>query len=431
MDCWLGIIATRDCIIKISVSDYKGKRALILGLGISGLAVATFLQKRGVVVTGLDRAPKEVPFPVRTEKEIKLEEFDFVVVSPGIPPTDLMYREVIKSGIPYIGEAELALRECHIPILGITGTNGKTTTTRLVEHVLKFAGQKALALGNVGIPFSSEPECEVIVAEFSSFQLETFKTKCLDAACILNIAPDHFDRHKDMAEYAAAKFQIGRILKQNAPLFVPEELFSLFPEEIHKIDPKVIHTIHDEKVALFLEKMYRDRVSRELGNILAAFSLCKTRGVSLEAFAEALASFQKPPHRVQFVREIDGVRYYNDSKGTNPHAVEFAVASFEGPILLIAGGADKDLPFADWIPAFKEKVRAIYAIGRATDKLERELSAHFPFYRCGTLDVALREAKQGARPGETVLFSPGCTSLDQFQNYAHRGDTFMELCRKL
>jgi len=437
----------------------NNKRILVVGLGVSGRAAAEFLLGKGAVVHGTDSNQKVLAGPevarlqknglvVCSEEQISsVDEFELVVVSPGVPPTQKQYAAALAAGIEVIGEVELACRFMHnAKVLGITGTNGKTTVTLLVTHVLKENGYPARALGNMGVPITSQCESaqnEIIVAELSSYQLDTMRTKILDAAVLLNVTPDHLDRYHTMEAYAKSKWHIHDCLKSGGKLYVEEKC----AEEYGNLAPgkyltygygKGCHLSTDLK-QLFAEKNtlgvlpepMQGKKSHDLENVMAAFALCSHVGVSWEQFVSALSTFKKPSHRIEFVTTINGVSYYDDSKGTNIDAVIRAVDSLEGNIILIAGGVDKGAAYTPWIEAFADKVKCICAIGQAAPKLEKDLSHAFKIERCESLEAAVAKASRLAKSKEIVLLSPGCSSFDMFKDYAHRGEVFQEAVKKL
>jgi UDP-N-acetylmuramoylalanine--D-glutamate ligase len=395
-------------------------------------------------VTGVDA--KEVSLDslkasglkVRAPSQLSAADFDLVVVSPGVPQTDALYQEALEKGIEVVGEAELALRSCRQKCVAITGTNGKTTVTLLVHHVLKSCGIKARALGNIGEPLSkyflNRDEDEVLVIELSSYQLETMKTPAFDAAVILNITPDHLDRYASMEAYAAAKWRLADCLKKGAPLYVHEQVLqtasprqevkSYGCSERAELSTDRLVVREGERVEYILPLRYRQAGVHESENALAGWALCKVLGVSPDAFCKALETFSKPPHRIEFVKEINGVFYFDDSKGTNIDAVIRAVEAMPSSVILIAGGVDKGASYLLWKERLQEKVRCIIAIGQAAPKIERELAVFYDIRRADSLEEAVKEASSIALPGECVLLSPGCASYDMFRDYAHRGEEF-------
>lgn len=435
----------------------KGKWVLVIGLGVSGVAAVHFLLDRGAHVHGVDRnsAPLEAHnlqargATVGLDSDaIDIGRFDLVVVSPGIPHTHSLYLAAQAAGIETIGELELGCRFVKQRMIGITGTNGKTTVTLLVAHVLNHDGyQKAKALGNVGVPLTKEIDAaeadDILVVELSSYQLDTLNTPVLDAAVILNITPDHLDRYHNMEAYALAKFHIGTCLKKGAPLYIEKSTMQNYG---HLVNLRSAYTygyeqqdaiftdlqelfVNDQKVAS-LPTAYRGKRSHDLENVMAAYALCQTFGITPSQFFTALASFKKPSHRIEFVAERGGVSYYDDSKGTNIDAVIRAVEQMQGRVVVIAGGVDKGSAYTPWIEAFQGKVKAICAIGHAAAKIEQQLSHAIPVTVHESLEEAVHAASSLADAGENVLLSPGCSSFDMFRDYVHRGEEFQRLVKE-
>jgi len=419
-------------------------RVLILGMGKSGQAAYLFLKQRGYTVVGTD-ANRKVMDTLRKEgwnvsSDEKVENFEFIVASPGIPQTDPLYKDARLKGKKIVGEAELAFREAKQPCVAITGTNGKTTVTLMVTHILNECGKKARALGNVGEPLTTyflnpDPE-EIIVAELSSYQLETMDAKAFDAGVILNITPDHLDRYRSMEEYAAAKCRLENCMKAEGALYVNMQLlkehghllksnYRTFGSESGAYlwtDKSVVKAV--EKVEYFFPEEYRQLGMHDCENALAAWAVCRELGVGSDVFLRGLSSFTKPAHRIEFVTDIEGVFYYDDSKGTNIDATIKAVDAMPGPVILIVGGVDKGVSYAPWKKEFVGKVKRILALGQVADKISRELQNEFPVMIVPTLDDAVELASLEAKKGECVLLSPGCSSFDMFRDYAHRGEEF-------
>jgi UDP-N-acetylmuramoylalanine--D-glutamate ligase len=405
------------------------KTYLILGLGISGRGAANFLLKKGVKLLGVDKKKIEgLGFPAQLESDpIDFATIEKIILSPGIPLSHSIVVEANRRGIPVIGEVELAFESMDNRAVGITGTNGKTTVTLLVAHILKNAGIKARALGNVGEPLTSFQPSEVIVAELSSYQLESMKSKKLDAGLILNITPDHLDRYASMDDYALAKFKMANCLKENAPLFIQEKAFLNFGHLLKY--PKIV--LLKEDIDLFSHFPYNHSSGHDKENLMGAFALCHHLGISRESFINGVSSFKKPPHRIQFIRELRGVKYFDDSKGTNLDAVIAAVQSMEGNVVLIAGGVDKGARYTPWIQSFQGKVKAILTIGQAGEKIAKDLSDAFDIQHFKTLNSAVSHACKLACSGESVLLSPGCSSFDMFCDYADRGRQFQQAVNAL
>lgn len=439
--------------------SYLNKRVLVIGLGISGRSAAGFLLRRGAVVTGVDQNPKVLTengevvalkqkgLIVDHPSSIDAKNFDLIVVSPGIPQTDSLYTIARSSGVEIIGEVELAFRFLNNRVLGITGTNGKTTVTLLVAHVLNHSGKKASALGNSGVALTSE-EAElsilsdaIVVAELSSYQLETLNSRVLDAAVVLNITPDHLDRYPDMEAYAKAKMHIENCMKAKSDLYVEEKCFETYGKYL-KAKPKTYGYHSSCDIFCDLKKMFGKpqcelppqligKATHDVENLMAAYALCQYVGVTPDQFLAAFATFKKPSHRIEFVREYKGILYYDDSKGTNLDAVIKAVDAMNGKVILIAGGVDKGAAYTPWIASFANKVKGICAIGQAAPKMEKELSHAFPLKRFNSLQEAVGYASQMAQPGDNVLLSPGCSSFDMFRDYAHRGEEFQRIVKSL
>ena len=387
-------------------------KTIVLGLGVSGKAAAAFLLSRGVSVIGVDKRAGEILHTPEIQgltlsnEDISLSQVEQIILSPGIPLSHPLIIQAQRQNIEVIGEVEFAVRHIRNRCVGITGSNGKTTTTLLTTHVLNSAGIRALALGNVGTSLSSyllyaNPE-DVLIVELSSFQLETLKTRCLDFALILNITENHLDRYHSMKEYTDAKLSIQSCLKENGILFVSRQVASLCRG-----------TIFDD--------------GEKQQNVQAAFAICKQFGITEEKFCEALKSFSLPPHRIERVVEIDGVAFYNDSKSSNIESVMYAVRQFAGPLILIVGGTDKGSSYLPWIQCFKGKVKHVVAYGMARDKIEREIGFEIPCTKVGPFAEAVNIAAAMGQKKDTVLLSPGCSSYDQFLNFERRGDAFREL----
>lgn len=433
-----------------------GKKVLVLGLGVSGKSAMSFLLKMGADVTGVD-SKKEVllqPEVVALKAHLfhdldfhDMETIDLLVISPGIPKTHPLYQKALELGIEIIGEIELACRYLKGKCVAITGTNGKTTVTLLVEHILKQAGIHAKALGNMGVPLTSEllldSTIDVYVLELSSYQLETMQAKIIDAAVILNITPDHLDRYDNMDEYAKAKIHIKECLKKEGVLFVEDRCYQefkpLFQEcvpftygysEKNWISSDLVHLSYQHKIEAMLPSELRKK-SHDLENTMAAYALCRTLNVSPDLIMSGLTSFKKPSHRIQYVKTLNGIHFYDDSKGTNIDAVIRAVDAVEGPIILIAGGVEKGFPYTSWIKSFKDKVHLVCAIGQARENIKKDLSPHIEVMFFNTLEEATHYAYEKSEPGQTVLLSPGCSSFDMFKDYAHRGKEFQRVVNQL
>jgi UDP-N-acetylmuramoylalanine--D-glutamate ligase len=447
----------------MSENDLANKKVLVIGLGLSGRAAVKFLLTKQAQVYAVDQNKELINKHSEIEELIKqglvalhdkeldhAKGFDLVIVSPGVPKTNKHYASALENQIEIIGEVELGFRNINQPIVAITGTNGKTTTTLLTAHVLNKAGFPAVALGNVGTPLTAEitqrifSESNIFVVELSSFQLETLKSKVIDVGVILNITPDHLDRYPSFEDYAKAKTCMQDCLKENAKFYVYEQILKDFR---HLLSNRSVETygyettssMFTDKESIFFNKNleyilpeeYRGLESHDVENIMAAYLLCKNFGVTGEQFLAALKTFKKPAHRVEFVRTFKDVIFYDDSKGTNIDAVIRAVRSIKGEILLIAGGVDKGSAYTPWINAFEGKVKNIFAIGQASKKIVDDLGQNLPVEKAETLEDAVKAASKLAKPGQVVLLSPGCSSYDMFRDYVHRGEEFKRIVNAL
>lgn len=398
---------------------------LVIGYGISGKAAASLLRSQGHTVIAVDKKAMDGVLP--DSADLSLEGCTQVILSPGVPPSHPLVQKALRLGIEVIGEIELGFRQFNNRCFAITGANGKTTTVLLTTHILNSAGVKAKALGNVGeslCSYQPAPD-EVLVVELSSFQLETLEARKMEAALVLNITPNHLDRYDSMESYVKAKARIQNCLKEGGQLYiskqVQEEFGSFFAGA--EVFEKEIDLI--EK----LEYMQLEMPSKQ--SVTAAYLLCKRCGVTDTQFLRGLQTFKKPAHRIEWVAEINGVSYYNDSKSSNVHSAMHAVERFEGPLVLIIGGLHKGSSYAPWIESFRGRVRKIIAYGQAAPLMELELAKAYPFEKVDRFAEGVKRAKLEAKRGEIVLLSPGCSSYDQFQSYEHRGEEFKRLVREV
>ena len=426
---------------------------LVIGLGLSGRAACELLLREKQQVIGVDRNISQEAvaswyknftgsFQLFNEHdEMDLGKIEKAILSPGISLENPFVQKVLQNKIPVIGEAEFALSRIQRPCIGITGSNGKTTTTLFLAHLLTCAGLQGKAIGNVGLPFStyllnSQPE-DICVCELSSYQLETLKTPCLDFGVILEITPDHMDRYKTFRDYAFAKFNMLRCLKPQAKAFVAYPTFQSFESEITSLHPAVnsipfmfcfqnknsyLQLTKNKEYCDFLPLIKEKALGAELiflgAQLLEFFSLEKS------ILHEALQTFKKPEHRLEFVDVVKEIAFYNDSKATNVESVLYAVKNLEKQIYLIVGGKDKQLCFDPWIEAFKHTVEHVFAIGECAKKIQKTLEPTIKVDLCETLETALRRAFHQATPRSKILLSPGCASFDQFKDYRHRGECF-------
>jgi UDP-N-acetylmuramoylalanine--D-glutamate ligase len=405
------------------------RRALVVGLARSGLAAANALARRGVKVVATDRSPDldtgrldgpGVELRLGTEEEALLDCVDLVVKSPGVPAESPLVAGARTRGIPVWSEVEFGYRL--LPpgarLIGVTGTNGKTTTTELLGAIFRAAGRPVEVAGNVGRPLTDAAEAAAddtwIVCELSSFQLEDIHTLSCDVAVLLNLEPDHLDRHGSFDAYRAAKL---RIFERVQAKVVPRG-FGIDGIEFSADDP------------LPAEPLIPGRHNRE--NAAAATAAARAAGVSDDAIAEALRTFAGVPHRLELVRELHGVRWVNDSKATNTAAARRGIAAYDAPLRLILGGSLKGEDFGPFARELPETVRSIYLVGAASDDLAAALDiAGRAYVRAGDLASAVARGAADAEPGDVVLLSPATASYDQFANFEERGDAFRELVEEL
>ena len=400
----------------------------MLGLARSGRAAALALSRRGVAVVAVDRsldtdsgrlAAVGVEVRLGTEEESLLEGVELVVKSPGVPAESPLVAAARARAIPIWSEVELGYRLLPSnPLLGVTGTNGKTTTTELLGAIFRAAGRPVEVAGNVGRALSDaaegiDPDAWV-VCELSSFQLEDVHELACDIAVLLNLEPDHLDRHGTYEAYRDAKL---RIFERAGTRIVPRGL-GLEGIEFSADDP------------LPAEPRIPGAHNRE--NAAAATAAARAAGIDDDAIAEALRTFPGVPHRLELVRELRGVRYVNDSKATNTAAAARGVAAYDAPLRLILGGSLKGEDFAPFARDLPASVRTVHLIGEATDELARALDAAGRTYtRDGDLAHAVMHAAADAEPGDIVLLSPASASFDQFTDFEERGDTFRRLVEDL
>lgn len=404
------------------------RRALVLGLARSGRAAALALARRGVAVAAADRsaaidpgrlAEAGVELHLGSEEESLLEGVEVVVKSPGVPAESPLAAAARTRGVPIWSEVELGYRLLRgNPLIGVTGTNGKTTTTELLGAILRADGRRVEVAGNVGRALTDAAEEAKpgawIVCELSSFQLEDVHTLACDVAVLLNLEPDHLDRHGTFEAYRAAKL---RIFERARAKVVPRGL-DLDGIEFAADDP------------LPAEPLVPGAHNRE--NAAAATAAARAAGVPDAAIAQALRTFPGVPHRLELVRELRGVRFVNDSKATNTAAARRGVAAYDAPLRLILGGSLKGEDFLAFAAELPQTVRSIYLIGAAADELAAALDAAGRSYvRAGDLATAVARAAADAEPGDVVLLSPACASFDQFESFEQRGDVFRRLVEEL
>lgn len=433
--------------------DVNGKQVVVLGLGISGMEAALLLHDNGARVTVRDNAAGDAKVNRSAEAlrqrgiEVELgaaipatNRFDFCVLSPGINPNAPLARGLREAGLPMFGELEVAYRFCQCPIVAITGTNGKTTTTELINAVLAAGGKRTKASGNIGTAFSSavrdSANLDVMVLEVSSFQLEHIAEFRPRISVHLNLTPDHLDRYKSMEEYEAAKWQIFRNQTPddyaivNTNLRLPE--MTARKITLSATGSQADYQLIDGWLVANGKPVLEQSRTNLIGphnaeNMLAALAVADLYHVPREAAIAALCAYKPLPHRCEKVGVIDGVTFINDSKATNIDALEKALLSMRSPVVLLAGGKDKGLDFSGLRLLVREKVKAVVLIGQMTEKLFTAWNSAVPCVRAATLADAVGQARRLAQPGDVVLFSPGCSSFDMFRDFEDRGDQFRAL----
>jgi len=451
--------------------ELKNKRALVVGLGRSGVASAFFLQDHGAKVTVSDsksEAQLQNEIAALLDRGVSIEtgrhgertfrDQDLIVVSPGVPFDQPQLQHARTLGIPVIGEVELAFRFLQGRVIAITGSNGKTTTTTLVGEILVQSGKKTLVGGNIGTPVISlaaqSTADTLVVLEISSFQLETIQEFRPWIAAILNITPDHLDRHRTFQAYVDAKARI--FMNQEATDFAV----------LNADDPTCVALQQEDRVRASLDWfsrkhmpedtngafvkgdqiIYRQKGREEpvlsrhdiqlkgahnLENVLAAVSMGMLAGCAPQQIKKAVSEFRAVEHRLELVATVSGVAFYNDSKATNVDATLKALESFPGNIHIILGGKDKGSDYSVLNPLLRARAKRAYLIGAAADKIGAQIQGSTALVRSGTLERAVRQAFESAVPGDIVLLAPACASFDQFDNYEHRGHVFKEIVLSL
>ena len=446
--------------------ELKDKRVLVVGLARTGVATALFCAERGARVAATDtRSADElgdcvaklrdagVQLQLGGYSDAILHGQELVVPSPGVPADAPLLIHARDLKITVWSEIELASWFLHGRLIGITGSNGKTTTTTLVDHILRHAGFATVLAGNIGTPLIAQAnktvEGTVTVAELSSFQLELIETFRPSIAVLLNLTPDHLDRHKTFSAYAAAKARIfENQIEEDAAILNLDDAAS---REIVPSRPQVFwfsrKTNVEQGAFVSNGKLIFRRNNKEeeilncdeislpgahnLENVLAATIAARLVGVQSPQIAEAVHSFAGVEHRIEFVAEIHGARYYNDSKATNVDATLKALEAFPGRIIVILGGKDKASDYSPLRELLRERTILALLIGSVAEKIERQIAGSVAIERAGTLERAVQIAMCTAQPGDVVLLAPACASFDQFQNYEHRGRVFKELVRQL
>jgi UDP-N-acetylmuramoylalanine--D-glutamate ligase len=447
--------------------ELTGKRVLVVGLGRSGIASALFLQSRGARVTVSDAKSEDQlreQIPTLLDAGIAVEtgahgertfrNQDLIIVSPGVPVDAEPLVQARALGQPVIGEIELAFQFLNGPIVAITGSNGKTTTTTLVGEIIAACGFNTLVGGNIGtaaisLTEKATPET-AIVLEVSSFQLETIRSFRPKVAVVLNVTPDHLDRHHTFKAYVDAKARIFEnqqaddfaVLNADDPTCgelaerTRAQVFWFSRE--HEVesgsfvrDGQIVFRGNGLAQTVLAVPEIPLKGSHNLENVLAAVCAGALMGCAPEKIRNAIVNFKAVEHRLEYVATIGGVEYYNDSKATNVDATMKALQSFPAKIHLILGGKDKGSDYTMLNDLLRERVKSVYTIGAAAEKIQSHIKGTTQIVSSGTIEAAVKQASSIAQPGDVVLLAPACASFDQFQNYEHRGRVFKELVGQL
>ena len=446
---------------KMTVKPHQAVYTLVVGLGKTGLSVVRYLRALGEAVVVVDS--RDLPPGLATLKqdysdvecftgEFKQSLFvnaHRIIVSPGVALSEPALIEARKKNIEIIGDIDLFAHEVSAPVIGITGSNGKTTVTTLLAMMAKQAGVNAVASGNIGTPVldSLDDNVELYVLELSSFQLETLQDLPMKAAVVLNISADHLDRYKDVAAYATSK----QIIYRNADTLVLNKDDPLASLVIASAEKKLYFTLNKpaknefglceaengDKYLCFGEQcliavdQLKIKGMHNLQNVLAALALGYISGLTLESMVSSLQEFKGLPHRTQFIAEINGVNWINDSKATNVGATIAALTGLPGKHVLIAGGVAKGADFSELRDVVAKHCRAVILFGQDAEQIKSVLTDDLVVQVVGDMQSAVISAQSLARPGDNVLLSPACASFDMFDNFEHRGDVFVQLVRAL
>ena len=446
--------------------DLRGKSVLVVGTKRSGIGAIQLLLKQGARVRAMDAQPllpvQQAKFdamgvPVVLQTEDNLGDAALVVLSPAVPYDLEMFLRARKRGVQVIGEVELASWFLEGPVIGITGSNGKTTTTALTGHLLKECGIACQVGGNIGTAVTSLIESsrrdQWNVFELSSFQLESIEQFRAKIGACLNVTPDHLDRHHTFQEYASAKRRLfeTQTAEDLAVLNYDDPTCRAFAEYtdatvywFSSSQPVPNGLWLDGDQLRFADQPFMTRSAIRLRgvhnveNVMAAALATHLTGAELSAIAHAVTTFPGVEHRIEFVRDLDGVHYFNDSKATNVDATLKAIAAFDGSIWIILGGKDKGASYQPLAKPLREKGKAALLIGAeppypyaAAPKIKSALQNALPVFECRTLESAVQYARQHASPGDVVLLAPACASFDQFESYEHRGSRFKQLVAEL
>jgi UDP-N-acetylmuramoylalanine--D-glutamate ligase len=428
-----------------------GAKVVVVGMARSGVAAVELLRKQGAIVRAVDQEPVAIEgLEVEPQSEAAFADVDLIVLSPGVP-ADLAELSAARAcGVKIVGDLELAIWFLQGEIIGITGANGKTTTTALTGHILKESGITAQVGGNIGTPPASMVKTsrtgQLNVLELSSFQLETTESFRAHIGAALNVTPDHLDRHYTLENYAEAKGRLFvnqlpgdfAVLNHDDP--ITREYASrtrgtaVWFSSTHEVSPGAY--LEGSRIMLGARPLMDAsevplRGTHNLENTMAAAAIAQLAGATHVQIRSAVMTFPGVEHRLEFVRERNGVAWYNDSKATNVDAALKAVAAFPGGLWIILGGKDKNSDYTPLAAPLKKKAHAALLIGAAAEKIRAQLGGEVRMIACRTLEAAVQEARARAAAGDTVLLAPACASFDQFENYEHRGREFKRLVGEL
>ncbi|MEE2987719.1 MAG: UDP-N-acetylmuramoyl-L-alanine--D-glutamate ligase [Nitrospinota bacterium] len=442
----------------------ENQKTVVIGMGRTGIATANFLDNRGFPTTLVDqKSRKELEAAARLVNgtvEMRCgtheppSDAKMIILSPGVDINDPVLDPARNRGAEILSEIELAFHFTQIPIIAVTGTNGKSTVTTLIGEILQRAGKKALVGGNIGTPFISlldSGEADFLVLEISSFQLEGTKSFRPKIALVLNITPDHMDRHKTLESYAGLKEKITVNQAQEDFLVLNhDDLHTMklgedkparkvFFSSLSEVEEGaflrngsiVLRISGEEETILCFMDNLNQTMQWQIENVLAAVAAASLAGVSPEVIAETIKDFKGLNHRMEWVRSIGGIDFVNDSKGTNVGSVQKSLSNFPRPVILIAGGSDKGSDFSSLKQILKERVKHLILIGETKNKFRQVLNGSFNYEEAKDLDEAVKQAYQKAEWGDVVLLSPACASFDMFKDYAERGDRFKSLVNRI
>ncbi len=449
------------------MTEVRGKRVLVVGLARSGRAAARCFARRGAVVTVTDLRPPsvfqaeiqemmahKVGLELGAHREETFLRQNLIVVSPGVAWDMPLLEAARRKNIPVVPEVEAASWFLKQPLVGITGSNGKTTAATILGKMLQASGFPAFVGGNIGVPLisavSEVSDDSLLVVELSSFQLEAIRTLRPRVAVLLNLSANHLDRHASFSDYVAAKARI--FLNQTAedyavlnaddpnvmslaPTLAAQKIFFSrwqdLPDGVFLANGKVRYRVGNLERVLLEASDVRLRGAFNVENVMAAAAAACVLGADFAALRRAVREFRGVEHRLEFVRAVRGVEFYNDSKATSVDATAKSLSAFERGVHLILGGKDKGSPYGPLRPLLKGRVRDVFLLGAAAERIARELSGATELLHAGDLEMAVRQAFARALPGEVVLLAPACSSYDQFQDFEHRGRVFKEIVAKL